>query len=252
MHASCRLGFCVLIPFLVLVSPVWAQQKGIDPKAMELLRQVSLHLASAETLTFHSESLSEVPAVSGQSITLVSSAEIALKRPNQLRVELRGEAPNFDFYFDGETVVAFAPGTMAYSVKDAPDTVDALLDGLENQTGIRFVSAPLLFSDPYAVLTQGLTSALVVGPGKVRGKACTHLAFRSPGVDWEIWISADPRPVPLRLLTTFTDRPNRPRTLIDFSDWNFAPRLGPKDFAFERPDGAVEIPFVMETESSSN
>ncbi len=249
MSSPCR--FRILIPFLVLASPVWAQQKGIDPKAVELLQQMSANLASAKAMTFHSESLVEVPAISGQTITLASSTEIALKRPNQLRVQLRGEAPNFDFYFDGATAVAYAPGTQTYSVKEAPESLDGLLNGLENETGIRFVSAPLLFSDPFAVLTQGLNSAIVVGPGKIHGIACQHLAFRSPGVDWEIWISSGSRPVPLRLLTTFTDQPNRPRTMIDFSQWNFAPWLSHKDFVFEPPKGAEEIPFVMTSKSSA-
>ncbi len=244
-------GLCVLLPLVVLVHPVLAQQKAIDPKAVELLQQMSSTLASAKALTFHSESLVEVPAVSGQTIALASSAEVALKRPNHLRVLLRGEAPNFDFYFDGLTAVAYAPGTQAYSAEAAPETVDELLNGLEDKTGIRFVSAPLLFSDPYAVLTQGLKSAIVVGPAKIQGTACVHLAFRSPGVDWEIWISMGSRPLPLRLLTTFIDQPNRPRTLIDFSRWNLAPWLGQRDFVFEPPKGAEEIPFVMNTNSSS-
>lgn len=250
MHSPRRLGFCVLTLVLMLASPAWTQQKGIDARAVELLQQMSSHLASANALTFHSESLVEVPAVSGQTITLASTAEIALKRPNQLRVQLRGEAPNFDFYYDGLTAVAFAPGTQTYSVTEAPASVDSLLDGLEQETGIRFVAAPLLFSDPYAILTQGVKSAIVVGPAKIRGVSCVHLAFRSPGVDWEIWISSGSSPVPLRLLTTFTDQPGRTRTLIDFSHWNFSPWLGKKDFVFEPPKGAEEIPFVNTTTSA--
>ncbi len=112
---------------------------------------------------------------------------------NKIRARLRGEAPAFDFYYDGKTVSAFAPSTMAYSTSAAPATIDEMLPDLENETGIRFVTSPLFFSNPYQVLTKGLLSGIVVGPATIRGTACQHLAFRSPRVNWE---ESGSRPVP--------------------------------------------------------
>ncbi len=173
-------------------------------------------------------------------------------RPNKLRARLGGDAPSFDFYYDGAAVSAFAPGTRVYSTTKAPATIDAMLSGLQEETGIRFVSAPLLFSDPYAVLTRNLVSAVVVGPSTVDGAACDHLAFRSPGVNWEIWLEANARSLPRRLAVTFTDRPNFPRTLIDLSDWNLHPWfLWDSGFVFRKPEGVKEIPFVSVLKSAA-
>jgi hypothetical protein len=69
-------------------------------------------------------------------------------------------------------------GTEMYSISKAPDTIDAMLPFIEKASGIRFASAELLFSDPYAVLTKGLSSAVVVGSDTVQGVPCEHLAFR--------------------------------------------------------------------------
>ena len=44
-----------------------------------------------------------------------------------------------------------------------PGTIDAMLPFIDKETGIHFAAAYVLFSDPDAVLTQGLTSAVVVG-----------------------------------------------------------------------------------------
>ncbi|MDD5199984.1 MAG: DUF2092 domain-containing protein [Terrimicrobiaceae bacterium] len=224
---------------------------AIGKDALDLLRRMSATLGAAKAFTYKSKSAIEVPAATGQFITLFSTGEVALKRPDKLRALLGGDAPDFDFYYDGATVSAFAPGTGVYSTKPAPPTIDAMLTGLQEETGIRFASAPLLFSDPYAILTRGLLSAVVVGPSTIDGAACTHLAFRSPGVNWEIWIESGPRALPRRMAVTFTDRPNFPRTLIDFSSWNLHPWcLGAGAFVFHKPAGAQEIPFVSVLKST--
>jgi hypothetical protein len=119
-----------------------------------------------------------------------------------------------------------------------------MLPDLEDETGIRFVTAPLMFSSPYKEMTRGLSSALVVGPVTVNGVPCTHLAFRSPGVNWEIWIESGPDALPRRLAVTFTDRAGFPRTIIEFSHWNLHPWLRAGDFEFHPPAQAKEVPFV--------
>jgi hypothetical protein len=125
-----------------------------------------------------------------------------------------------------------------------------MLPALQQETGIRFASAPLLFSDPYSVLSRGLLSAIVVGPSAVNGTRCEHLALRSPGVNWEIWIETGPQALPRRLAVTFTDRTNFPRVLVEFSHWNLHPWLKDSDFVFRKPAGAREIPFLSVLKSN--
>jgi len=221
-----------------------AKPSPIDPEALSTLKRMSTSLANAKSFTYKSKAILEVPASTGQSVTLFSNGEVALQRPDKLRAKLGGDAPAFDFYYDGTTASAFAPGTNVYSTSKAPPTIDAMLAGLHAETGIRFPSAPLYFNNPYAVLTRGLTSAVVVGRSFVDGVCCDHLAFRSPGVNWEIWIECNARSLPRRLAITFTDRPNFPRTLVDLSSWNLHPWLSARSFVFLPPRGAKEIPFA--------
>ena len=63
-------------------------------------------------------------------------------------------------------------------------------------------------------------------------------------MNWEIWIESGPRALPLRLAVTYTDRPNFPRVLVEFSDWNLHPGFSPGSFVFHPPTGCREIPFL--------
>jgi len=217
--------------------------KAIDPKALEILQRMSNTLATAKAFTYEARTISEVPAKNGQFLTVFSTTDVALKRPDKLRARFAGEAPHFDFFYDGVTAAAFAPATNVYSRSKAPPTIDAMLPALEKETGIRFASAGLLFSDPRKALAGDVSSALVVGRVNVNGTPCEHLAFQSEGVNWEIWIETASRALPLRLAATYTDHPKLPRVLVEFSHWDFHPALRPGDFVFHPPAGSREIPF---------
>ncbi len=245
LSASCVAA--LLAPAMVQAAPASGM---LDQKALSSLKRMSDTLAAAKSFTYQSSAIIEVPAKTGQYLTLFSNADVALKRPDNLRARLTGEAPHFDFFYDGKTVSAFSPATKVYSSTKAPATIDAMLPDLEDETGIRFATAPLLLGNPYRVLTRGLTSAVVVGPSMVRGRVCEHLAFRAPGLNWEIWIASTGSPLPLRLAVTFTDRPNFPRTLVEFTNWNLHPWLSAGDFVFHKPAGAREIPFLCVLKSA--
>jgi hypothetical protein len=103
---------------------------------------------------------------------------------------------------------------------------------------------PLLKDDPYASLTRDLQSAVIVGETRINGVRCDHLAFRRPGVNWEIWIESGSRALPRRLAATFTDRPNFPRTIVEFTRWNLHPWLPDCLFRFHKPAKAKEISFA--------
>ncbi len=223
-----------------------ATDSQIDQKALDHLKRMSATLGAAKAFSFRTNSTVEVPAKNGQFVTLFANSEIALKRPNKLRAKVAGEVPNFDFIYDGSTIAAFAPNNNVYSISKAPETIDAMLPFVERETGIHFPSAYVLFSDPYAVLAKGLTSALVVGSDTVEGVPCEHLAFRAPGVNWEIWIETGERALPRRLAITYTDTTNFPRFLVEFSHWNLHPWLSDSDFEFKKPAGAREIAFPPE------
>jgi hypothetical protein len=229
---------------LLLVGSLHAEKPSpVDPNALAILNRMTATLTGAKAFTFRSNSILEVPCATGQFITLRSLGKVALERPNRMSMIQGGDAPAFEFFYDGSSVTAVAPKAQVYSTTKAPGTIDEMLSGVRQQTGIHLHFSPLLVSAPEALLTKNLQSAVVVGQTKVNGVLCDHLAFRAPGVNWEIWISTGKVALPYRLASTFTDRTNFPRKFIEFSHWNLHPWLFGDAFAFHPPSGFKEIPF---------
>ncbi len=222
-----------------------APTSSVDPNALSLLKRMCDSLTKAKGFSYRSRIVMEVPSVTGQFVTLVPEGRVALRRPDKLRACYGGDAPPFDLFYDGSSVSVIAPHTSVYSTVKAPATLDAMLSGLRQNTGMRLPAVPLLKDNPYADLTRDLQSAVVVGETKVDGVLCDHLAFRRPGVNWEIWIEAGPRALPRRLAATYTDRRNFPRSIVEFSCWNLNPWLPDGLFRFHKPNNAKEIPFAQ-------
>jgi len=229
---------------LLLIGSLRAETPAaIDPNALSLLKRMSETLSNAKAFSFKSDSILEVPSSTGQFITLRSEGKLTLERPNKILSTRGGDLAPFDFYYDGSAVTAVAPDSRVYSTTKAPATIDEMLAGIRQETGVQLHFAPLLFSDPHAHFTRNLTSAALVGHTLVNGVPCDHLAFRAPGVNWEIWISSGRVALPYRLAATFTDRQNLPRKFVEFSRWNLHSRPWTSSFTFHPPSSFKEIPF---------
>lgn len=219
----------------------------VEQHALDHLKAMSDKLATAKSFTYHARSSVEMPIKTGQFTTHFVETDVALERPDKLRVIVTGDLPNYHFFYDGASVSVFDPASNLYATTKAPGTIDEMLPFVMQKAGIDFHAADFLYSNPYAELTLGLTHAVDVGPARVNGVPTEHFAFMGPAANWEIWIDANS--LPRRLATTHKTVANFPRFQIEFLDWNLKPKLSAGDFAFKKPLGAKEIEFGSRTDN---
>jgi len=226
------------------VNPTPPPAPVIEQYALDRLKQMSEKLASAKSFTYRSNNFMEVQAAAtGQFLTFFVDTEVALQRPNKLRVNVSGDVPGFQFYFDGAKVSAFDPQKNVHSVSGPIATIDEMLEFVTTKAHINFPSADFMYSNPYAVMTKNLTHAIVVGPSMVNGVPCEHFAYMEPGLNWEIWIENGKRALPLRMAMTYKQVPNFPRFMIEYKDWNLNPKLKADLFVFKAPANSKQIEF---------
>jgi len=228
------------------VNPAPPPKPVIEQYAMDRLKQMSETLTSAKAFTYRSNNFMEVQAAAtGQFLTFFVDTEVALQRPDKLRVNVFGDVPGFQLYFDGAKFSAFDPQKNVYSVSGPFSTIDEMLGFVTTRAHINFPSADFMYSNPYAMMTKNLTHAIVVGPSMVNGVPCEHFAYMEPGLNWEIWIENGKKALPLRLAMTYKQVPNFPRFMIEYKDWNLNPKLKADLFVFKAPANSRQIEFEV-------
>ena len=217
---------------------------GVEPSADRILRQMSDYLARAGEFTFHADVTYDEALASGQRIEYGGTADVAVRRPDRLHVEYRGDERQSRVVFDGQTFTLHDLAANVYAVTEVPPEIDAAADLVFDKYGFSVPIADLVYSDPYAALTGSVETGFVAGLHSVGGTPCHHLAFSQATIDWQIWIEDGPRPVPRKLVIIYKDEPGSPRYTARLSGWDFQPRLSDHYFEFRPPDGSDEIEFL--------
>jgi hypothetical protein len=211
-------------------------------QARAALKEMSTTLASAKTLRFKTRSFVPLKIASGAWVTLIGGASVKREGKDKLAIETGGDLFPFRFIFDGKTVTAFAPNEKLYAQREAQGTIDEVLDRAAKSGEATFVFADLVSANPYAAMTKGLQSAMVVGSSTIDGVETRHLAVHGKVIDWEIWIGTKDR-LPRMVTLTDTRDPRKPTQTVQLSEWALDESLPPGAFAFEKPADATEVPF---------
>lgn len=227
-----------LLSVTCLLSPGAAQAQSDEGQAKAILTAMTAYLAAAPSLSFDVDTSFEIVTTDDQKLAIASSASVALQRPDKLRVVRQGGFDTVQLVFDGTTFSALSEEKLVYGQGEIPGSVDQLIDTLRDTYGRPLPAADLLGSDAGAVLLEDVTEMRDLGSGVIRGQECDHLAFRTPEVDWQIWIAQGDVPHPCRLVITSHKVTGWPQYTLDFSAWGSG---GAKaDFTFVAPEGATK------------
>lgn len=223
--------------------PVAPYEPGLQLKAVELLKEACAKLAAAQSMTFTAVVSEENPSLLGPPLIYTTKSEVAMRRPDRLRVITLGDGPRSEFYYDGKHMMAYAPAENLLAVSDAPATIDQTLAAAYDSAQIYFPFTDLLVADPYHDLSSGLTTAFYVGQSHVVGGTTTNMvAFASKDVFAEIWIGADDK-LPRRLYAVYMHDRARLRHVVEFSNWELGKAVEEKGFEPANADKAAHIAF---------
>ena len=195
-----------------------------DDRALDALKDMSDAVAKAQSMTFRAESAVAIASPNGQWIHVFGTSLVTLQRPNKLYVETRGDMFPQNFYYDGQTVTMYAPNEKLYAAENVPGNLDETLLQVFQKHGTYFSFADVIMSVPHDAMAKDVTSAEIVGQSTVGGVLTNHLAFTSPGIEWEIWIGVDDK-LPRLLEVTYTGQKGEPTCSVAFADWRLNPAI---------------------------
>jgi hypothetical protein len=76
-------------------------------------------------------------------------------------------------------------------------------------------------------------------------KKCHHLAFQQRQIDWQVWVDAGDKPLPLKFLLTYRRMPGEPQFTSVF-EWNASAKIAEDAFLFKPPADAKKIEFLTQ------
>jgi hypothetical protein len=222
---------------------VAAFQPGLEPRAIEILKTASAHLAASTSMTFTAVVSYEGPSLLGPPLIYSTKSQVTLRRPNKLKVITLGDGPPSEFYYDGKIMMAFAPKENLVAIADAPPTVDEALVAAYEGAAIYFPFTDVIVSDPYKDMAGDLVTAFYIGQSQVVGGTTTDMvAFATKDVFAQIWIGAEDK-LPRRLYAVYLNDPARLRHVLELSNWELNALVPEDAFASTKTSGAARMPF---------
>jgi hypothetical protein len=215
----------------------------LEPQAIDLLKAMSHRLATARTMTFTAVATYESLARTGAPLAYTTISEVALKRPDMLRVITPGDGPPSEFYYNGRTITAFAPQANLVAVAEAPPTIDAMLKAAFEKAALYFPFTDVIVADPYGDIADSLKIAFVVGQSRVVGDTKTEIiALATDTLQAQLWIGTTDK-LPRMIRATFFDDPAHYRHTVAFSNWRLDGPIPAERFASAQAARAARIPF---------
>ena len=216
----------------------------LEPKAVEILEAASARLAAARTMSFTAVTTYESPSRIGPPLAYTTISQVTMQRPDKLVVISPGDGPASEFYYDGKTMMAFAPAENLVAVADAPPTIEAMLKAAYASAAIYFPFTDLVVPDPYGAMADSLQKAFYIGQSKAVGGTTTDMVgIVGNGVFAQIWIGADDK-LPRRMRAMYQADPAMLRNDLELSDWKLDGQVPADAFASSRAAGATRIEFA--------
>jgi hypothetical protein len=217
---------------------------ALEPKAIDILKAMSARLAAARTMNFTAVAVYESPSTLGPPLAYTTVSHVTLQRPDKLAVITPGDGHSSEFFYDGKTMMAYAPDENLVAVADAPPTIDGALKAAYESAAIYFPFTDVMVADPYKDIADGLTHAFYIGQSRVVGGTTTDMvAIANDDVFAQVWIGADDK-LPRMVRAVYANDPSRLRHQVELANWRLDGDISAGAFTSARAEAATHIPFA--------
>jgi hypothetical protein len=220
-----------------------ADTSNVDTTAINALVRMGAYLRTLNAFQVSAVVTTENVNEDGLKLQSTSDVKLLARRPNRMFVDVANERQPRQMYYDGKQFTMWAPKLKFYAQAEAPPTIAALIDTLEDRFDIDVPFVDLFRWGTSDSSIKAITMAVDAGPASINGVTCEQYAFRQDGLDWQVWIQKGDYPLPQKIVLTTTTDDARPQHETVYA-WNLAPSFNDKAFAFSAPADAKRITFA--------
>jgi len=215
----------------------------IEQRALDVIKAASDKLAAANAMSFTAIVDVEYPSKLGPPLSFPVRYDVAMQRPDKLRVLQSGAGAPNEFYYDGKTMMAYLPDANLVAIADAPPTLEAAIQQAHEKAAIYYPFVDLLQADPYKAFSNKVLHAFHVGAsGAVGGVPTEVVAWATNDAFIQMWVGTEDK-LPRRIRAMFANDPLKLRHDMHLSNWQLNPAHPADTFMSAKAKAAQPIKF---------
>jgi hypothetical protein len=172
----------------------------------------------------------EAPSRLGPPLLYASRADVALQRPDRLRIVSSGAGPRSEIYLNGTELAAWAPAEGLLARAQVPPSIDGALEAAHRLAHVYFPFADIVVADPFGELAPELRLAFYIGRTQAVGGVDTDMiAYATDEVFVQAWIGVADG-LPRRFRAIYLMDGGNLRHEMELSGWKIDPKLPASTF----------------------
>jgi hypothetical protein len=196
----------------------------------------------AKQFSFQAHTIRVYENHNGELLHIAHSFKVTVRRPDRLLVVGTGDDGPRKLIFDGQTAMLVLDDGKRYASLPVPGTIEGMMHVIIGHFGVDFPLADFLMDAPDKAFLTGITAGREVNTVTIDGVLCRHLVFsQPPGIELELWLEANDKSLPRRLIVTYRLLPGEPNFVAEMSDWDFTVQPSDADFKWQPPEGAEQM-----------
>ena len=205
--------------------------------ASTLLKKSYTYLGSLNKYAFKASVTNSVD-VDGEDVVMKRIADVKVKRPDQFRIDSKGENFNRSSYLSNGVFTMIDNDEKYYASVKTGKGIDGTLDMINKKLGIVIPLSTLMHSDMDKFIHP--KKVQYFGTRTVSGVECNYIAFRQRSTVVHLWIENSDTPL-VRSAKIVTDDKSDKGTTDMVIKWDTKPGFSDSVFVFKAPKGASHI-----------
>ncbi len=211
--------------------------QNTEVNGAKLLKKSYTYLGALDRYAFSATVTNDVD-VDGQSVTDKRTAEVKVNRPDQFRVDSKGDNINRSLYLSSGVFTMIDNDEKYYASVKTGGGIDKTLDMINRKLGIVVPLSTLMHSDMAKFIHP--RKVQYFGTRDVGGVACDYIAFKQGKTTVHLWVENAGEPL-IRAAKIITDTKDDKGTTDMVITWDTKPSFSDSVFVFKAPKGASNI-----------
>jgi hypothetical protein len=219
-----------------------ANRMALTKDALDQLAASADFLAEVPSYRFEADLSFDVLQNNGQMLEFGDTRTATVRQPDRLRVDVnRRGGERVAIYFDGKHLSVDLHDHEAYVRVEKPGTTDAVLDYMSTELAMPTPLQQFLSSNFAADSLDRIETGYFVDVEQLDDRWCEHFAYRTPDVDFELWIEEGDRPLPCRVVISYKREPGDPQFIAQFRHWDLSAKTPDSLFVFTPSETAEHL-----------